>query len=67
LSWNLEEAVEHLTMAILVNLKFVIVCFSRYASCVDSSVSGTALPPPWQPKWQVIPYWQWPPIFLHII
>jgi hypothetical protein len=43
LSWNLEEAVEHLTMAILVNPNSATMCYSCYAGCKSNSISGMAL------------------------
>jgi hypothetical protein len=43
LSWNLEEAVEHLTVAILLNPNSATVCYSWYVSCINNSVGRTAL------------------------
>jgi hypothetical protein len=45
LSWNLEEAVEHLTMAILLNPNSATVCYSYscYVGCINNSFGGTAL------------------------
>jgi hypothetical protein len=37
LSWNLEEAVEHLTMTILLNPNSTTAC---YAVCINNSVGG---------------------------
>jgi hypothetical protein len=42
LSWNLEEVVEHLTMAILLNPKSAILCYLCYAGCINI-VGCTAL------------------------
>jgi hypothetical protein len=43
LLWNLEEAVEHLTVAILLNLNSATVCYSWYVGCINNSVGGTTL------------------------
>jgi hypothetical protein len=55
LSGNLEEAIDHLTIAILLNLKSAIYCFSCYDGCVDNDIDGTMLPQPRCLKWQVNP------------
>jgi hypothetical protein len=40
LSWNLEEAVEHLTMEILLNPNSTTLC---YAGCINNSIGGAEL------------------------
>jgi hypothetical protein len=55
LSGNLEQAVDHLTIAILLNLSSGIKCFPCYDGCIDHGIGWTQLPQPWRLKWQVIP------------
>jgi hypothetical protein len=43
LSWNLEEALEHLTIAILLNPNSEILCYSYYGGCITNSVGWTVL------------------------
>jgi hypothetical protein len=55
LSRNLEEVVDHLTIAVLLNLNKAIECLLCYDGCVGNHIGGTMLLQPQRLKWQVIP------------